>query len=62
MPSGGVRKGAGGPKGPRPKTATEVIQIRVSRHEKQCIEDRAARRGVSVTEYIKTCTLEGREA
>lgn len=61
MSHGGKRKGAGGPKGPRPKTATDVIQIRVSPHEKQCIEDRAARRGVSVTEFIKERTLMGRD-
>ena len=60
MLHGGKRKGAGGPKGPRPKTATGVIQIRVSPHEKSVIEERAARRGVSVTEFIKTCTLAGR--
>jgi len=61
MKHGGKRTGSGGPKGPRPKTATDVIQIRVSPHEKQCIEERAARRGMSVTEYIKSCTLMGRD-
>lgn len=58
---GGKRKGAGGPKGPRPKTATAVIQIRVSPHEKKCIEDRAARLNMSVTEFIKDRTLSGRD-
>ena len=58
---GGKRKGAGGPKGPRPRSATKVIQIRVSPHEKQVLQDRAARRGMSVTEFIKGRTLAGRD-
>ena len=56
---GGKRSGTGGPKGRRPKTATCVIQIRVSPKEKQCIEDRAARRKMTRTEFIKICTLTG---
>jgi hypothetical protein len=58
---GGKRSGAGGPKGPRPKTATDVIQIRVAPSEKKVIEERAARRGMSVTEYIKDRTMMGRD-
>lgn len=50
-----------GPKGPRHKTATGVIQVRVSPHEKQCIEDRVARRKMSVAEFIKDRTLMGRD-
>jgi hypothetical protein len=60
MLHGGKRKGAGGPKGPRPKTATGVIQIRVSPHEKSVIEERASRRGMSVTEFIKVNTMTGK--
>lgn len=59
MPRGGARKGAGRPPGAMSDTATEKIDIRVTMHEKQAIQARAAARGMSVKEYILTCTLMG---
>ena len=61
MTRGGKREGAGAPKGPRVNSATTWLQIRVNTQEKQAIKDRAVMRGVSVSEFVKICTLSGKD-
>jgi len=58
---GGARQGAGGPSGPRLKTATEKVEVRVSTGEKEALKRRAAARKMTVSEYIKVMCLSGKE-
>lgn len=61
MNHGGARIGAGGPPGKRLKSATEKIELRVTEHEKKVFKERAAAKNMSVSEFIKTMCLSGRE-
>jgi hypothetical protein len=49
---GGKRPGAGGPPGPRPGSATEWLQIRVTSGMKDDLKKRAAAQGVSISKYV----------
>lgn len=59
---GGKRSGVGRPSGSRGEdTRTAVVKFRVHPKEKAELQRRAAKRNMTVSEYMLHCSLSGRD-